>query len=392
MLLPDSVPPVAGVVRDRVTWLVYSYMAVYGYFLYGFGPTVPLLGSDLDVSRAVAGLHGTALAVGAVAAGLAGPALIRRHGRGGALRLGLVGVAVGLAGYLVGDAVWLTLTGTLVAGIGGSILVNTHSAVLTAHHEGSGPAAISEANAFAAGFGLIAPAVIGGAAAVGLGWRAGLLLAGVAALVVVVATTRVAVPPGPRTPRPRRADGGAPALPGRFWPALGVLVLCIAVEFSLTFWASDLVRDRTGAGAATATACVSALILGMTVGRVAGGRLALAHDADALLAASLILALAGFAVFWLSTTVWLSVLGLLILGTGLSVQFPLAISRLLAASAGQLDRATSRASIGAGVAIGSAPFLLGFLADQFGTQRAFLLVPALLGSAALLLRSGRTAA
>lgn len=379
-------PRVAGLARDRVTWLVYSYLGVYGYFQYGFGPTVPLLGADLGVSRAVAGLHGTALAMGAVLAGLVLPTIVRRLGRGAALRLGLAGLAVGLTGYLAGHSVWLTLAGTLVAGTFGSLVVSTHSAVLAHHHEGSGPAAINEANAIAAGSGLVAPALIGTTAAIGLGWRAGLLLAAIAGAVVLAATARTAVPVGPPIPRSRR-DGGR--LPAPFWPALAVLVLCIGTEFSLVFWASDLLRERAGASAAVATGSIAALVLGMTVGRVAGGRLALVHPVESLLGASLTVAALGFAVFWLSTLIWLSVLGLLVLGLGISVQFPLSISRVLAASGGHPDRATARASIGAGVAIGTVPFLLGLLADQFGTQRAFLLVPILLAAAAAFLRLGR---
>jgi hypothetical protein len=39
------------------------------------------------------------------------------------------------------------------------------------------------------------------------------------------------------------------------------------------------------------------------------------------------------------------------------------------------------ASIFAGLAVGIGPFLLGALADGFGTQQAFLMVPVLIGLA-----------
>jgi len=380
---------VATLSRDGVTWLVYSCMSVYGYFVYGFGPTVPLIGADLDVSRAVAGLHGTALAVGAVLAGLIGPALVGRFGRGTTLRVGLAGLAIGLTGYLHGTSIAMSLTGAAIAGTFGSMVVNTHSAVLSHQYGSAGPAAISEANALAAGFGLLAPVVIGAAAAAGLGWRAGLLLACVAAVVVLAATVRIGVPAGPVPPAldTSRRD----TLPAAFWPALAVLVLCIGTEFSLTFWSSELLRERTGTGTAVATGSVAALVAGMTVGRIVGGKVALVHDADRLLSASFGLALIGFTLLWTSTTLWLSVTGLGIVGLGLAVQFPLSIARVIAASGGRPDLATARASIGAGIAIGTAPFLLGYLADLVGTHRAFLLVPALLALAALALRVSRPA-
>lgn len=376
-------------VRDRVTWLVYGSMAVYGYFLYGFGPTVSLVGSDQGVSRAVAGLHGTALAVGAVLAGLGGPLLVGRLGRAVALRVGLLGLGVGTIVYLGGTTTWVTLSGALIAGTFGSIVVNTHSAVLTHQHELLGPAAVSEANALAAGCGLLAPVVIGAAAAVGLGWRAGLLVAAVAALALAAVALRI---PFPRPSGSARAGPGrwrAAAMPQRYWAAWTVLVLCIGTEFSLTFWSSDLLREQVGVSAAVGTSSVAALVAGMTAGRFVGGWWARRRSPDWLLVRSLLLAAAGWLAFWSSAVLWLSLLGLLVLGLGLSVQFPLAISRVIAASEGRPDTATGLASIGAGFAIGTAPFLLGFLADAGGTHRAFLLVPGLLGLALVALLAGR---
>ena len=54
----------------------------WGYFLYGFGPVVPLLRDEQGVSAALAGLHGTALAVGIVFGGMLFPPLARRFGPG----------------------------------------------------------------------------------------------------------------------------------------------------------------------------------------------------------------------------------------------------------------------------------------------------------------------
>jgi len=56
--------------RDRLTWLTYLQLGCYGYFLYGFGPSLSLLRDEQGTSRAVAGLHGTALAVGSLCAAL----------------------------------------------------------------------------------------------------------------------------------------------------------------------------------------------------------------------------------------------------------------------------------------------------------------------------------
>jgi MFS family permease len=92
---------------------------------------------------------------------------------------------------------------------------------------------------------------------------------------------------------------------------------------------------------------------------------------------------------WLSTDVRIAAAGLLVTGLGLALQFPLSISRLMAVSAGRLDAATGWASLGAGLASGIAPFVLGALADHVGPHRGFLLVPCLLALALVMLLAPR---
>ena len=75
-------------VRDQLTRAAYSYFALWGWFLYSFGPIVPLLRTEQGTTRAVAGLHGTALAGGALLSASVSVPLVRRYGRR-AVRCGL---------------------------------------------------------------------------------------------------------------------------------------------------------------------------------------------------------------------------------------------------------------------------------------------------------------
>ena len=77
--------------RDRLTWLCYVLLGVTAWYVYGFGPVVPLLGREQDISRAVAALHGTVAATGAVLADMYGPRVIKLLGRAG--RFGLAWLA-----------------------------------------------------------------------------------------------------------------------------------------------------------------------------------------------------------------------------------------------------------------------------------------------------------
>jgi fucose permease len=66
-------------------------------------------------------------------------------------------------------------------------------------------------------------------------------------------------------------------------------------------------------------------------------------------------------------------------GVGVSVQFPMCLALLIEASDGRPDQATARGALWAGAGTGVGPFLLGALADGFGSHQAFLIVPVLIG-------------
>jgi len=152
---------------------------------------------------------------------------------------------------------------------------------------------------------------------------------------------------------------------------------------SVNLWAADLLRLRAGLSAADAASGVAAIVGGMFLGRLAGGRLALRFLTRNLLFAALATSVVGFAVFWVATTPVVALAGLVVCGIGNGLHFPLAISLALDASDGQPDLATARGSYAMAIAFGVAPFALGAVADRIGVRWAFLLVPLLLGAAAL---------
>jgi predicted MFS family arabinose efflux permease len=357
--------------------MVYAQLGLYGYFLYGFGQSVHLLRDELGISRTLGSLHGTALAGGAIIAGVTGDAAVRRFGRGPMLWAGVLGLCAGIVGYCVAGALPLTLLAALVCGTSGSWIVNTANATLMEAHGVIGPAALSEGNAIAAAAGTLAPLVVGAAVGLGLGWRAGLLVTLALAFLAAMAFR------GERLPDPHPIDpddhpDGAHSLPRAYWITWGILVCTISIEFCLSLWASDLLASRDRLTAGTATAAWSGLLVGVALSRLVGSRLAVRHSVDSVLMGALATLFAGFGLFWLTTVPWLAVLGLFVAGLGLGVQYPLTIGRAITAAVGRSDLAAARASLAAGLAVGGGPFLLGALADRFGSHTAFLLVPALI--------------
>jgi fucose permease len=168
-----------------------------------------------------------------------------------------------------------------------------------------------------------------------------------------------------------------------------VVTAGIAVEFCLVLWTADVMREQVGLAAGPAAASVTAVVGGMAVGRLGGGRLALRYPLDGLLYGAIALTALGFTVFWLTTSVWLALPALLACGVGIALFYPLGVARAINASEGRPDHASARAGIGAALASGVGPFVLGALADQVGLHRALLVVPALLVVAAVGLRLGR---
>ena len=400
-------------VRDRLTLGLYTPFVVWGWLLYSFNPSVPLLADELGVTAAQAGLHGTAMAVGGLAAAPLTPRAVRRVGRRATIVAALVLVAAGVTGLLLGPTLPWTLAGMFVTAVGGNVMIASTQVGIAQHTGPAASAAITEANGAGSSVGLIGPIAVGACVAAGWGWRPGVAvtvgLAVVAALLVSRLPATSALPwwPG-RAGRAAAADvavarrtdaadaapgsdaqdgpdrdatvdtsaSGAPRVSRHAAPLfLAALVAATALENATTYWATDLVLARTDAGPGIATATTAGLVAGMSVMRFIVGPLSLRIHPAHLLAVSFAIAIAGWALLWTATDVGVALTGLVVAGFGYGAQYPLGVSLLLAVSRGHADRAQSHATLAGALAIGVAPFLLGALADAFGTHQAFLLVP-----------------
>jgi fucose permease len=399
---PGGTPDAPGglrprLVRDRLTLTLYGGFVMWGWFLYGFSPAVPIIAAEQGISRAQAGLHGTAMALGTVLAGTVSATVAVRLGRRLQAVLGCGIVVVGIGMLLVGQTLPATLTAVVVAAIGGNFLLSAAQPALAVHHGSAGPAAVTEANAMGSSFGLLAPLVVGGTVALGWGWRpaVGLVVVLATALALVLLRMPTTGALGKGTPT-RRTAAVQTAGPGAetvaadrrrarsdgfsrvFWFFWAAMLAGVAIEFATTFWAADLMSDRTGAGPSLSTASVSALVAGMSVARFIVGPLSMRKAPEKLLLVAYALAGVGFAVFWTTTDPVVAVVGLVVMGLGYGAHYPLAVALVLRASDGRPDQAQARSTIGVGCAVAVAPFLLGALADQFGAHLAFLLVPVLI--------------
>lgn len=394
--------------RDRFTFTMYGAFVTWGWLLYSFNPSVPLLVDELGISKAEAGLHGTAMAVGAILVAPITPRMVAGLGRRAALVTAGLLMAAGVTLLVTGQVLAVTLTAMVITAAGGNMLVSAAQVGLAIQHGRAASAAVTEGNGVGSGIGLLGPLAVGVCVAAGWGWRPAVAVTAVLGLVTAVLVRRLPAQAAlGRSARPRaRAADPAPvgevSAPASAAPAgeepvvdpvdaahagiraahasrwfLVTIVAAIAVENATTYWATDLVRERTDAGAGIATATTAGLVAGMTVIRFVVGPLSLRISPARLLAIAFGVAIGGWAVLWTATTAPVALIGLFLAGLGYGAHYPLGVALLLGASGGATDRAQAQATVVGGLAIGIAPFVLGALADAVGAHTAFLIVPVL---------------
>lgn len=402
MTAPDRAP--ARLVRDRTTLTLYGPFVVWGWLLYSFNPSVPLLADELGITSAQAGLHGSAMAAGGLTAAVLTPRTVRALGRRATIVVSALVVALGIGALVTGPALPWTLAGMLLTSVGGNVLISAAQVGLALQHGRAASAAVTEANGVGAAVGLLGPLAVGAAVTAGIGWRAGVLVTAVLAVVSALLVARL--PTGPaltgrparRTPQTAAAQAASAVAPALADPApaaaaptdaplarvrratpwlLLALLAALALENATTYWATGLVVERTGADPGIGAATTAGLVAGMAAMRFVVGPLSLRVAPARLLAGSFVLAVVGWAVLWTATTPAVALAGLVVAGLGYGAQYPLAVVLLLAASPGRSDRAQAQATLTGALAIGVAPFVLGALADAVGTHTAFLVVPAL---------------
>ena len=361
--------PVVRPIRDRTTLLAYAQLGLLGWFVYAFGASLTLLRDDEGLSRTAASLLSISLAAGGTLGSFLAASIVRRWGRGAMLRAGALAIATGTLLYISDGPLWLVATGPFIGSLGASFCAVGVSAYLEARQGAAADASLAEANLVASSASLIGILAVGVAATTILGWRLGLLLLVFVAIALEVLRGRTVDAFNVGTDLESRAD--APRLPTLVWWAVLTLILLTSVEITLLQWGPDLLRERGGLEAGSASATIAAIVVGMIIGRLVGSRLVERVSSELVFGGSILFAAAAFVYTWLVTGAVPLIIGLVLIGVGIGMHFPLGIGRAMRASAGQPDRAAGWTSAGIGIMSGVAPFALAALADSWGVHKAF---------------------
>lgn len=372
-------------VRTQFAWLAYVML---GYFTYlqeaVLGPLMPFLRAQLHLSYVIGSLHVSAFALGMILAGSFGDGVARRIGRHAAFWLGGIGMAVGAICLTVSMTVVLTIASAFVIGVFGSLLLVMIQATLSDNYQEQRAIALTEANVVASIGAGLAPAVIGLFQSVELGWRGALYSIVGAFLLLAFLCWHIPVPQGQHafraTPSENKVGRRAP-LPLAFWTYWIAVVCCVAIEWCIAVWSADFLQSSVGLSSRNATLTLTIFFIAEVMSRFIGSRLTRIVRGSTLLLLALGITCIGFPLYWLLPSgpfIAFNILGLFITGLGVANLFPLALSVAASTAPRQVDVASARVSLGGGIAIFLAPFVLGWAADNFGIQRAFTVVLVLL--------------
>jgi len=361
--------------RDGATWLIYLVWAALGFAVNGLGSVLLPLKQQLGLTTVQTSLYSAFFAIGLVLTGLFGHRLVDLVGR---RRLLLIVLGVSGAGAVVMTfgTVVTTFVGAAGIGLGAALMIQVLPVEMVELQPGHAPQALSEANSLSSIAGIIAPFGVAWALSAGLGWGVGYSIplaaaAGLSMIGLLVARHR----------RSSRAEGPAPEVPPAAepiespWRPWIEMVGSVAVEFCFVLWSATAVASWHRVDTSVATLIAGCFLVGMGVGRFAGAPLAGRFGVRNTTLGCLVLALLGSLAFWFAGNQWIAAAALLLGGLGVSLLYPLTLSRMLAADPEHSDRATSRSALASGIAILSVPPLLAGLADQVGLHWAFLVAP-----------------
>jgi fucose permease len=361
-------------------------MAFYSYYINIIGPVTPFLKDELRLSYTVGSLHYSAFAAGILAVGLAGHLVIQRVGRWRALWIGAAGMSLGALALIAGQDPVVTVAAAFTMGCIGSLILAVVPAALSEQHGDQRAVAFSEANVIASFVGAMAPLLVGWFASAIGAWRLALASMALAPLAIRLGMGRAApfVQPA-AAPSPASAGTGK-RLPALYWLYWVELVLVVSVEFCMISWSADYLENELGMVKANAAQAVSLFLAAMIVGRLAVSRLVQRFSSRMLVTLSILLAMAGFLVYWTTASAVVGMLGLFLTGLGVAGLYPLTLSLAIAAADGNTLQAGARATLASGTAIFALPLVLGRLADAVGIRPAYGVVAVLLVSALLLIQ------
>jgi fucose permease len=360
--------------RTAATWIGYLSLTYFSLVLNCLGPITSFVRIEHHISYGQAGLLGSSFAAGFVAASLVAARISRSLGPWRTLTLACAGLICGSLLICTAKDYVVVLSGSFLAGTLGSLLISEVPLLLVREHRNQSRAAITEANALASASAIFAPAALGLAERTNMGWRVAFLAP--FTLAFLAASLFLCF-------RPKASRSDRPAIPSQnsglgktFWTAWLLLLLSVAVEFSIIFWASDFFRQTGLSDRAQVSGVLVIFFTAMFVGRMLGSVFASKISSGRIVTVSLCAAFCGSVLYCLASTILVRAVGLAVIGLGISNLYPSFLA--LALSKANETEASAKTTLASGIAILVFPFVLGGVADLTNLRQAQGLIPCVL--------------
>lgn len=373
--LLESMTSTVKITRSNFTWLAYLMLGFYAYMQSSLGPLMPFLREELGLNYTVAGFHFSAFALGMILAGSSTEYLTNYLERKQLFWWGGLGMSLGGLLLTIGQTASVTVLAAFVMGFVGSHLLVMIQALLSDEFEEQRAIALTESNLAASIFAALAPLVIAFGLSINLDWRLALWFGAGVWLIAWLTQRNVAHPTSPKAKNDQRSNGQLPPIFRLYWL---IVFIGVAIEWCMVFWVADFLITVGNIAPDFASTLVGIFYASMIIGRLLGSRLTHKLATMRLLLMVVITIAIGFPIFWLSSNLIGTVLGLVIVGIGLSNLFPLGLAAASNIGADNVNRSSARVSQAAGLAILIAPQTLGTLADSWGIFRAYGVLPILL--------------
>ena len=370
-------------VRDRTTLFLYAALGVFGALQVVPGLVAPALRDEFGYGYTLTSLHLSLFAVLGLLSGIAGPWLDRRLGRRTVLLLGVAGMSVAVAAVTVGQVAAATLAAVGVAGLLGTLIVLTVQAALADHHGDRRAVAFAESNVIASVGSTSAPLAVGAAAAALGSWRWGVLALAVGGVAVALCSRGTRVPSMAEVVDADAVPGGR--LPGAARTGVALLFTGVTLEWGVGYWGATYLREEVDLSRSTAVTAMTGFFAAMLVGRALGGWLVRTVDAARLVGAGQATVAAGLVLHAATTSAPVALAGLVLLGLGIAVLFPLSLALAVGAAPDRAALVSSRCIVAGSTAVLLGPLVVGQLADRVGLRPAMLVLPVVTVAGALLL-------
>jgi fucose permease len=359
--------------RDRITWIAYSLLAIYGYFLNILGPITPFLHEELGLTYTVSSFHFSAFAIGILVVGLGGNQIIQRTGRQQALSIGAIGIGLGALLLVAGRSPLVTIGASFLMGCVGSLILAVVPVLLSDKHGELRAVALSEANVLASLVSALAALLVGWFSLLVIGWRLALIL------MAAVSIGLGAWFRQPNKPQASQTKGHytSSMLPSIYWLLWVAIVLAVSIEFCMVFWSADYVETQLGLLRSRAAQTVSLFLAGMILGRLSASRLLAYFNAQKVVLASILFGFFSFILFWRTNNTLTGLISLTLVGFFVASLYPLLLSLAIGAANSNTVQAGARATLASGTAILVLPLVLGRLADLVDLRGAFAVVAVL---------------